>query len=253
MRKAAIFLPVFFYFTGFIRAQTAGTDTTVKSETINYGRQKDVVDIIYAILKKDASKRVSDTVHPKPGRVYFSGAPAIAYSLQTGAAALVNGNFAFYLGPDTTTKISSVLAEVQYTQYHQLLMPFRINTWSRNNQYNFIGDWRFLKYPQDTYGIGSQTSLSNGYTVDYNYVRIYQFVLKKIVNELYGGFGVQYDNHWHIKEITPPPGGTDFEKYGFSTSSVSSGIAANVLYNTVKNMLNPAGGSIYANVIVRQG
>lgn len=247
MNKAPLLIFCLFITYTAIYGQTLKTDTIA----VSFNRQKDVVDIIYYLLKKDPSKRVGDTSHPQQGKVYFSGAPAIAYQLQTGFAALVNGVFAFYLGPDTTTKISGVQAEVQYTQYHQLLTPFRINVWTKNNQYNFVGDWRFLKYPQDTYGIGSQTKLSDGYTVNYNYVRIYQFVLKKIVNDLYAGPGIQYDNHWHIKEIGPPLN-TDFEKYGFNTHSISSGVSLNLLYNTVTNMLNPPGGGIYANVVVRQ-
>jgi hypothetical protein len=123
--------------------------------------------------------------------------------------------------------------------------------WSKNNRFNFVGDWCFLKYPQDTYGIGSKTNLDDGYTVDYNYVRFYQFVLTKIKNELYAGLGVQYDNHWKIKE-KDPPANTDFEKYGVSRSSISSGLALNVLYNTRRNILNPEGGTVYMNAIVRQ-
>lgn len=251
MKSTYLLLIMLFCMVCIAHAQT-GIDTSVTNPAkVNYAKQLDAIDILYLVLKKDPSKRLADTLHPTPGKVYFSGAPAIAYSLQTGAAALVNGVFAFYMGPDATTKISSIQAEVQYTQKSQLLVPFRINMWSKNNRYNFIGDWRFLKYPQDTYGIGGKTSLDDAYTVDYDYARFYQFVLTKIKNELYAGLGVQYDNHWKIKEEDPPVN-SDYQKYGFSKSSVSSGLALNVLYNTRKNILNPEGGTVYMNVIVRQ-
>jgi hypothetical protein len=231
----------------YTHAQNEKADTG----TVNFSKQRDAIDILYRIFGKDPSKRVVDTSHPGVGRVYFAGAPALAYSLQTGGAALVEGNFAFYLGPDTTTKISSVLAEIEYTLKQQFLLPFRVNIWSKNNKYNFIGDWRFLKYPQDTYGIGGHTQLDDAYTVDYKYIRFYQFALRKIKNELYGGIGVQYDYHYNIQEINPPQN-SDFQKYGFSRSSTSSGLSLNLLYNTRKNLTNPEPGSAYMNIILRQ-
>lgn len=251
MKKTILLLVIYSFCKNVIKAQAYNVDTIKKTVVPNFSRQRDAIDILYLVLKKDPNKRLVDTVHPKPGKVYFSGAAAPAYQLQTGVAGVVNGVLAFYLGPDSTTKISAIQPEVQYTQKKQLLVPLRLNIWSRNNQFNFIGDWRFLKYPQDTYGIGGNTKLSDAYTLDYNYARFYQFVLKKIATNFYAGAGVQYDNHWHIKELDPPAN-TDFQKYGYSSSSISSGISLNVLYNTVTNMLNPPGGSFYANAIVRQ-
>ncbi len=251
MKNSVLILIMLYCCTGVIYAQAGKGDTTKNSSAVNFNKQKDAIDIIYWFLGKDASKRIGDTTHPSVGKIFFSGAPAVAYSLQTGVTGVLEGNFAIYLGPDSTTKISSLLASIEYTQYHQLIIPARPNIWTKNNQYNFVGEWRFLKYPQDTYGIGSQTKESDAYTVDYNYVRFYQFALKKIKNEFYAGLGVQYDNHWNIKEEYPPQN-SDFEKYGFSKTSISSGVAVNLLYNTRKNLLNPEGGSTYLNVILRQ-
>ncbi|HWB24785.1 MAG TPA: hypothetical protein VG738_04860 [Chitinophagaceae bacterium] len=252
MNKPLLLLTAFLFCILFTRAQTVNKDSAAaNSAATNFSKQRDAIDIIYWFFGKDPSKRIVDTTHPQVGKLYFSGSPAVAYSLQTGFSVLAEGNFAFYLGPDTTTKISSVLAEIEYTQKHQFLLPFRINIWSKENKYNFIGDWRFLKYPQDTYGIGGSTKLSDAYTVDYDYVRLYQFALRKIKNELYGGIGVQYDYHSNIKELNPPAN-SDFEKYGFSKSSTSSGLSLNLLYNTRKNLTNPEAGSVYMNVILRQ-
>jgi outer membrane protein assembly factor BamA len=45
---------------------------------------------------------------------------------------------------------------------------------------------------------------------------------------------------------------TDFKKYGFSNTSTSAGISANFLYSDIKNIINPDGGSTYADIIFRQ-
>jgi hypothetical protein len=250
-----LILPVFLSICSLeVSAQAAKTDTSAaRADTTiaNYKNQRDAIDILYYILKKDASKRV-DTAKILPGKIYFSGAPAIAYQLQTGLAAVFTGSFAFYTGNPENTKISSVFADFQYTQKSQLVLPLESNIWSKNNEYNFIGDYRFLKYPEDTYGIGGYTTVNDAYTVNYNYTRFYQYVLKKISTDFYAGAGVQYDHHWNIREEGLAAGRvTDFEKYGFNTTSTSSGISLNFLYNNIKNSINPEGG-LYANVILRQ-
>jgi hypothetical protein len=229
----------------------ADTIGQLNKTSLDTTKQKDLIDILYYILRKDPSKRV-DAAQVKPGRIYFSGSPSIAYSLQTGFTALFAGNFAFYKGNQNTTKISSVILDVDYTQKNQLLVPIASSIWSKDNQYNFIGDWRYLKYPETIYGIGGYTTEADAYTVDYDYLRFYQYVLKKLGSDFYGGLGVQFDRHFDIEEQGVSAGRvTDFDKYGFSGTSTSSGIAANFLYNNVKNSINPEGG-LYANVIFRQ-
>jgi len=240
--------------TVYCKAQTTGSDSAANNmpATTEYKKQKDAIDIIYRIVGKDPSKRV-DTTKLKQGKVYFSGSPAPAYQTQTGLEAVLTGSFAFYNGNPLTTKISSVYVDFNYTQKSQLLLPIESNIWSKDNKYDFIGDWRYLKYPEQIYGIGGHTTEQEAYTVDYDYLRFYQYVLRKISNNFYGGIGVQVDRHFKIKEDSVAPGRvTDFEKYGFAKTSTSSGISANFLYSDVANTLNPSGGSFYANVILRQ-
>jgi len=234
---------------------TAKVDTAEKKNIpapTDYSHQRDIIDILYRILGKDPSKRL-DTAKLKQGKIYFSGSPAPAYQSQTGIEAVFTGNFAFYNGNPVTTKISSALIDFNYTQKSQIILPLESNIWSKDNKYNFVGDWRYLKYPEQIYGIGGYTTAADAYTVDYDYLRFYQYVLRKISNNFYGGVGVQYDRHYNIKEDSVAPGRvTDFEKYGFSKTSTSSGISANFLYSNVTNMINPDGGDFYANVILRQ-
>ena len=232
---------------------TNGSGTAnIKATLVDYKKQKDAIDIIYNILGKDVTKRV-DTTKLKQGKLYISGSPAPAYQSQTGIEAVLTGNFAFYNGNPTTTKISSVLIDFNYTQKKQIILPVISTIWSKDNKFNFIGDLRYLKYPEQIYGLGGYTTEKDAYTVDYEYFRFYQYVLRKISNDLYGGLGVQVDHRYNIKEDSVAPGRvTDFEKYGFSKTSTSSGISANFLYSNLKNIINPDGGSLYANLILRQ-
>lgn len=225
--------------------------SSAQDTAANYKGQKDAIDVLYSILGKDATKRL-DTAKIQPGKVYFSGAPGIAYSLATGAAVVFASKFAFYTGDANATKISSVHTSFAYTQKKQFLSHIHPDIWTRHNTWNFIGDYRYLKYPQKTYGIGGNTSLDDGYLIDYSYLRFYQYALRKIGTDLYAGLGYQLDYHWNIKEVDPAAGAvTDFEKYGFKKTSASSGLSLNILYNNIRNNINPEPG-FYANLILRQ-
>ncbi len=135
----------------------------------------------------------------------------------------------------------------------QFACPIQFSVWGKNNTYNIVGDWRFLAYPEKTYGIGGLSTIANETNINYNYVRLYTFFLKTIKKDFYAGLGYQLDNHWNIQQLNVPVGTrTDFDKYGFSSSSISSGIAANILYDSRHNSINPEAGSFYANMVFRQ-
>jgi outer membrane protein assembly factor BamA len=121
--------------------------------------------------------------------------------------------------------------------------------WTPGNTFNLQGDWQYLKYPQDTYGFGGYTTLEDKYTVSYQHIRLYEILLRNIKKNLYIGGGYQLDQHWEIMELEVQPGRiTDFEEYGFNSTSTSSGIVLDVQYDTRENSINPKAGSYYANV-----
>ncbi|HEV3250729.1 MAG TPA: hypothetical protein VGZ71_07235, partial [Puia sp.] len=157
----------------------------------------------------------------------------------------------FYTYDPKTTNLSSITTSVVFSQYSQLTVPLLMNLWSKNNKYNYVIDWRYYKYPQDTYGLGGHSSLANADLIDYSQIRIHQSVLREIVTNLYGGFGYFLDYHWNIKEFGQADSAvSDARRYGLTPKSVSSGLVANLLYDDRNNSLNPDGG-LYANVLYR--
>jgi len=214
-------------------------------------RQEDLIDIFLKIIRKDPAirfeKNKSENLH-----IHFSGAPP-SYSLATGIAFNVTGSFAFYVSEDMKTNISSVLLSPIITAKQQLVVPLQFSIWTKDNKFNIQGDWRFLKYPEDTYGLGGTTTDADAVQLDYDQIRLYTFVLKTLGKNFYAGLGYQYDNHWNIAQLGVPPNTvTDFDKYGFNSSSISSGISADVLLDTRTNSINPEAGSTYANIVFRQ-
>jgi hypothetical protein len=202
------------------------------------------------VFKKDTSEhsilKVASKLHP-------TILPAIGYSLQTNWAAAVNYNLGFYNGvaQDSDQKISSINTSITYTLNKQIILPFQANVWSKNKKYNFITDLRYLQYPSLTYGLGARSSIDNGYTLDYNYIKLHQTIARAISNHLYAGIGFFYDAYWNIEELDKPTTGTtSFERYGFNPKEKAVGLAFKLLYDSRLNQITPSNGW-YGNILYR--
>ena len=225
-----------------------------KSRNYLIGSDADITDIAIDLIKKDKAK-LRDTVEPKSSKLRISAVPAAGYTLQTGFAALVSANAGFHTSPNA--KISSMLTSFTYTTSNQVLFPFQASIWTKNNKYNFIGDWRYLYFPSFTYGLGGYTKLSDGYIINYSSIRLHQTVLRKVRENMYAGIGYNLDYFWNVKELNLAAGMvTDFQKYEKMPNSIinntqtQSGITFNFLYDSRENSINAEGGE-FINVIYR--
>lgn len=192
--------------------------------------------------------KVKDT-----GRQQHSILPVVGYSLQTGFAAVVAATYTFYPSKENkeTQNPSNLLTSVTYSQYNQVIFPIQADLWSKHNTYNMVIDWRFLAYPSTTFGLGGKTKLSDGYTINFNYIKLHQSILRKIHNKIYAGLGIYYDRFWNVKEILDSPNTvTSFDKYGFSKQSTSVGLAFRILLDDRDNPINASRGT-YFNLVAR--
>jgi outer membrane protein assembly factor BamA len=210
----------------------------------------DLVDVGRSFLKGHRATRV-DTVHQKAGKLHISALPVAGYTLQTGFAGVLSSNFVFYTSEHSQANMSAVLTSVTYSQYKQIILPVQANIWTAGNKYNIQTDWRYLKYPSLTYGLGGNTNADSGYNIDYGYLRLHQAILRSVTRDLYVGLGYDFDYFWKIREVNPPMAKpTDFERYGLSKSEQAAGISLHVLFDDRRNPINPVKGT-YANVTYR--
>jgi surface antigen Omp85-like protein len=222
------------------------TDTAINPGV----KEIDLIDIAQRIFNKNATRR-EDVVVNQKGRVHFSAFPAVGYTLQTGFAGVISGNAAFYIGSHNheSENISTVISSIAYTSKSQIIFPIASSIWTKGNKYNILSDWRYLKYPSVTYGLGGFTQLDSGYNLDYSYIKLHQAILRKISNDLYAGIGYDFDYFWNVQEVNPPTDQpSDFEKYGLNKTEKASGISLDVKYDSRRNPLNPQKG-IYANIL----
>jgi hypothetical protein len=219
--------------------------------TINPGvKQIDLIDIVERIADKKSVQREELVVNNK-GRAHFTIFPAVGYTLQTGFAAVLSANTAFSISSHNheTENISTIIASVAYTAQSQFIFPIASDIWTRGNKYNILTDWRYLKYPSETFGLGGHTRQDMSYNLDYYYIKLHQAILKKVARDFYAGIGYDFDYFWDIEQVNPPPPLlNNFEKYNLKSTERASGISVNIKYDSRLNPINPQKG-IFANII----
>ena len=205
--------------------------------------QKDITDELHFLFKKKRSDTVQEV-----RKLTFSVLPAVGYTLTTRTAGTITSNAAFRTDTNIAkTKISTITASAAYTQNKQFSVPLETNIWAKGNKYNFVGDIHFMKYPQATFGLGSNSWIGNVDSMQYNYIRFYEIIYRQITPNFFAGAGYIIDWRYHITaENTQEPIPDDYEMYGPQSTSVSTGFTLNALYDTRDNSINPYKG-FYAN------
>jgi hypothetical protein len=219
---------------------------TASSHASNVVPQKDITDVYRAILHKKPAPPKNDSSILKP---VFTVVPAIGYTLQSRLVGTLSGNCAFRTSP--SARLSTITASAAYSQNKQFTMPIESSIWSKSNRYNFVGDLRYFKYPQSTFGLGSASFLSEEDPMDYQFFRIYEVALRQVTGSFYVGAGYILDYHWDISHKHKQNFAPDsYATYGTATHTISTGPTISALYDSRDNSIRPTKGS-YASVRYR--
>ena len=206
-------------------------------------QQTDISDVLQSIFVKNYKPAKLDTIGRKP---IVSFVPAVGYSLQTKFAGTLTGNIVFRSSPDS--KVSAITTSMGFTQRRQFTLPIVSNIWSRDNKFVFVGDARFYIYPQSTYGLGTNSNIRDEDPMRYNLFRFSEVVLRQITGNFYLGGGYKLMQHWGISHKGPLNGApSDYEAYGTSSHTTSSGLSINGLFDSRDNSVNASKG-FYAAV-----
>jgi hypothetical protein len=215
---------------------------------VDSSKQRDFADEIYQLLGKSAA--LKKTAHSK--KINISVVPAIGYSLTTGFAVDVTSNAAFYTSSTHDENLSQILSSIAYDTKSQKFFISQSEIWAHHNDYKFVSNIRVEEYPIDTYGLGSNTSTATTDPIKYDYIKFYGTIYKRFLPDFYLGTGYDIDYHYNITEMGNQDHSIpDFNKYGFTTQSTSSGITLDALYDSRRNPINPLGGA-YASLTYRQ-
>jgi len=236
-----------------------------------------------SIVQKDLGDVIRTALH-KPAKIKPLNAgsllllPIIGSNPATGFMLGVGGQYAFKV--PGSTLYSAFMGSAQVTTKSQVLFLLKNNIYTKNNRFFLSGDWRFLIYSQDTYGLG--TNSPEGGIIDYqynllgmqtstdslaqpmkfNFARFYQSVSIKLKDGFYAGIGYNLDSYFKIldQKLRLNPGDSLITShyayntyYGFKTDNYfSSAINLNLIMDTRDNMINAYKG-ILAMISWREG
>jgi len=199
------------------------------------------VDLIDLIVGKVNIKRANQTRSNR--KIHFSILPSAANTPGGGRAIITAVNAAFILGNPESTNVSNIYL-IPYTnlagKYGLFLRP---NVWLNNNSWNLIGDYRIVRNPQYTWGLGGNSQEVSRTLIETDYLRVYQTFLKRIGSNLYAGVGYEFDNYYNTSEREIDTNG-NLENYPVPTNdtNISSGFTLNVSFDKRYNALNPPKG-----------
>lgn len=202
----------------------------------------DVADVAHDMFARLARIPTHDSLGLQHGHRMLLLVPVAGYSQQTGAVAELALNSAFQR---RGANVSTIVGTAQYTAHEQLIFTVTASLWQPDNAWNFVNDWRVMRYPQSSYGLGMYTSTSGGVvSMDYKYLRLYQTAFRRVALAWYLGLGYQFDNHWDIVSRNSRREVASISRYtyGVSDRSASSGLVASLLHDNRANAINPQGG-----------
>ena len=242
-------------------------------------QQKDFGDVFRQIFKKEnQEKKKKNKVPPSEKKMNMLLLPKISFNPANGLMLGVSGNIGLFFGPRESTRISFAGFTVAVTTEKQFISFIKSTLYTAENKFFLQGDWRYYKYSESTYGLGTNspdTSLKIdpswgwegaeigdgvGYPMRYDYVIFHEIANMKVFDNFYLGIGYQLDYFWNIKDeklkldsipkqITPHWGYSKI--HGFDTASyMLSGVSLNVMYDSRDNQINAYKG-YYARINYR--
>jgi hypothetical protein len=208
---------------------------------------------------------------PEPFKPLLTVLPVIGSNPTQGVLVGVAAIIGIYLGDPKTTTISNISANVLYTTKNQFLSGINSVLMLPDNSWQLQGDWRFLVFNQDTFGLGTgETPISGGFTIngygtttaipgaqpmDMNLIRIRENFLKRITETFYIGPGFAFDRYYAIVDrsldlkATPAVVTSHYaysQALGFNAGAYNtSGPSLNVVWDSRDSTINPYRG-IYA-------
>jgi len=224
--------------------------------------QKDLSDIL-SPRKQRLKKKGVDTLQVK--KIYPSFLPIPGYNPALGFVIGAGVSAGVIMGNSNTTHLSTLLSNITVTTKKQLNVNIRSNIYLKDDRWILQGDWRWLLFSQDTYGLGVNFDdvLVGGPTkqpMGFNYIRFNENIYRSIKGHFYAGIGFSFNHHYAIDDQlldTIGPNRFITAHYNYSTANqlptdryTSVGLSFNLLFDSRDNTANPRKGH-YAQVYIK--
>ncbi len=232
-------------------------------------KQKDLIDLFF---------KGDNPFYPrKDKRFRFFAIPLIAYDPATSLQLGIGGSFSLQLGKAGDTKLSAGVASALYTLNQQFFIQYKGNIYFPHNKWFLQSDWRFYLFNLPTYSLSTNNqteiplvagykavlidpSLNGVYPMDYNWIRFYNVISRRLTPSINVGLGYHIDFHYNIQDenllitndtLYNTPHFAYSSLHGFNTGSyITSGLSANFIYDTRDDQVNAYRG-VFVNVSYR--
>ncbi|MEI7490799.1 MAG: BamA/TamA family outer membrane protein [Bacteroidota bacterium] len=278
-RFLAVSAVLAFAFFSFAGAAAQNTGDSLKSISADHHikssrcdtccRQKDLIDLFF--------KGDNPFYTRKEKRFRFFAIPLVAYDPATSIQLGIGGSFSLQLGKPRDTKLSAGVASAVYTLNQQFFMQYKGNIYFPLNKWFLQSDWRFYLFNLPTYSLSTNNqpeipvvpgykavlidpSLNGVYPMDYNWIRFYNVLSRRLTPSINVGIGYHIDFHYNIQDdylvvtndtLYNTPHFAYSSLHGFNTGSyITSGLSANFIYDTRDDQVNAYRG-VFVNVSYR--
>lgn len=209
-------------------------------------KQRDLIDVAAKLLKINLTEQEDTTDH----KFNFNLLPLSTEVPGGGKALVTSVTASFYLGKRNNTRLSEIWF-VPYIDFDgRYGLPIRSYLWLKENKWILRGDMRIMQNPEYTWGLPKEGIYPDtGILINKSFYRMYQNLLKEVHKNLFLGLGYNLDIHSQIKSATPGQSLNGYTGYPYGTAegttTVSSGLNLNLLYDTRSNSTNPDGGTYF--------
>ena len=187
---------------------------------------------------------------------FFIVIPLIGSQPATGFAFGAVGQYTFK-GKNEEDRYSTLNLGATYTEKKQLIVNFKNSVMLKKNKIFLSGDWRYYKFSQANFGLGSDIIpsirkdknfeiASIEEPMQYNYFKFHQTISWKIKGDFYIGSGIHLDSYSSIIDENLNVESEQFtnhflynSKNGFNDKEYSvNGLSLNLIFDSRDNQIN---------------
>ena len=196
-----------------------------------------------AVVQQDAARAARKRA--------FVIAPTIGSKPTTGLSLGIASNLAFFRGDPQTTHISTANGGVKVTQNKQILAGVKFSVFTDNDRWFLQGDNRVQLTSQSTYGLGTDTLVTDAVSTKYHYTRLFEAAYRQVSRRLFVGAGINIETHGDVRPGTTKAAASwdqsAFVTYSDShqlplTTQTSSGTSLNLLFDNRDGGINSSRG-----------
>ncbi len=162
--------------------EITNTQTVADSSISN---QKDIREIFAGALHIPVKQ---DSVKMSGNGPFIAAFPMVGYALQSGYLGFISSSISFYTSKDRS-KFSNVMLNAYYSQYRQFWTIANSNIFFDKVKLHLFGDWRYYKFPTNTFGIGNYSTFADELKIDFSYIRFYQILYREMADNIFAGIG----------------------------------------------------------------